>query len=157
MNFSFLGHSGQSKRPGTWPAHPLFMSGSSSYARSSSPHVFQPPRSLWFAPADLTSSSCLPGPWNSISVQFSSVAQSCLTLCHPVNSSMPVLPVHHQLAESTQTMSIELVMPSNHLILCLPFSSCPLALPASGSFPISQLFASGGQRIGASIQHQSFQ
>ena len=38
--------------------------------------------------------------------------------------------------------SIELVMPSNHLILCLPFSSCPQSFPASGSFPVSQLFAS---------------
>ena len=37
------------------------------------------------------------------SVQFSSVAQSCLTLCDPMNSSMPGLPVHHQLPEFTQT------------------------------------------------------
>ena len=44
-------------------------------------------------------------------------------------------------------MSIELVMPSNHLILCCPFSSCPQSFPASGSFQISQLFASGGQSI----------
>ena len=36
-------------------------------------------------------------------VQFSSVAQSCPTLCDPVNLSMPDLPVHHQLPESTQT------------------------------------------------------
>ena len=37
------------------------------------------------------------------SVQFSSVAQSCPTLCDPMNSSMPGLPVHHQLPEFTQT------------------------------------------------------
>ena len=37
------------------------------------------------------------------SVQFSSVAQSCLTLCDPVNRSTPGLPVHHQLPEFTQT------------------------------------------------------
>ena len=36
-------------------------------------------------------------------VQFSSVAQSCLTLCDPMNRSMPGLPVHHQLPEFTQT------------------------------------------------------
>ena len=36
-------------------------------------------------------------------VQFSSVAQSCLTLCDPMNHSMPGLPVHHQLLEFTQT------------------------------------------------------
>ena len=40
---------------------------------------------------------------NLISVQFSSVAQSCLTLCNPMNLSTPGLPVHHQLLESTQT------------------------------------------------------
>ena len=37
------------------------------------------------------------------SVQFSSVALSCLTLCDPMNRSMPGLPVHHQLLEFTQT------------------------------------------------------
>ena len=37
------------------------------------------------------------------SVQFSSVAQSCPTLCNPMNSSTPGLPVHHQLPEFTQT------------------------------------------------------
>jgi len=37
------------------------------------------------------------------SVQFSSVAQSCLTVCDPMNRSMPGLPVHHQLPEFTQT------------------------------------------------------
>ena len=52
------------------------------------------------------------------SAQFSSVAQSCLTLCDPMNCSTPGLPVHHQLPESTKPMSIESVMPSNHLILC---------------------------------------
>ena len=38
-----------------------------------------------------------------ISVQFSSVTQACLTLCDPMNYSMPGLPVHHQLPEITQT------------------------------------------------------
>ena len=47
-------------------------------------------------------------------------------------------------------MSIESVMPSNHLILCHPLSSCPQSLPASESFPMSQLFALGGQSIGVS-------
>ena len=47
-------------------------------------------------------------------------------------------------------MSIESVMPSNHLILCHPFSTCLQSFPASGSFPMSQLFASGGQSIGVS-------
>jgi len=47
-------------------------------------------------------------------------------------------------------MSIQSVMPSSHVILHHPFSSCPQSLPASGSFPMSQLFASGGQSIGVS-------
>ena len=48
---------------------------------------------------------------------------------------------------SLKPMPIESMMPSNHLILCHPFSSCPQSFPASGSFPMSQLFTSGGQRI----------
>ena len=52
------------------------------------------------------------------SVQFSSVAQSCLTLCNPMNRSTPDLPVHHQLPSSLRLTSIESVMPSSHLILC---------------------------------------
>ena len=47
-------------------------------------------------------------------------------------------------------LSIELVIPSKHLILCLPFSSCPQSFPASRSLPVSWLFASCGQNIGAS-------
>ena len=47
-------------------------------------------------------------------------------------------------------MPIELVMPSHHLILCHPFCFGPQSFPASLSFPVSQLFASGGQSIGAS-------
>ena len=58
------------------------------------------------------------------SVQFSSVTQPCPTLCNPMNRSTPHLPVHHQLLESTQTHHHELVIPSNHLILC----RCPLLL-----------------------------
>ena len=47
-------------------------------------------------------------------------------------------------------MSIELVMPSNHLILCGPLLLLLLSFPASWSFPMSQFFASGGHSIGAS-------
>ena len=57
--------------------------------------------------------------------QFSSV-QSLPILCDPMDCSMPGFPVHHQLPELFKLMSIELVMPSNHLILC-----CPLLLPPS--------------------------
>ena len=47
-------------------------------------------------------------------------------------------------------MSIESLMPSNNLILVIPFSSCLQSFPASGSFPMNQLFTSDGQSIGAS-------
>ena len=47
-------------------------------------------------------------------------------------------------------MSIELMMPANFLILCCHFSSCLQSFPASGSFQVSHLFASGGQSIGIS-------
>ena len=60
-----------------------------------------------------------------LSVQFSSVAHSCLTLCDPMNCSMPGLPVHHQLPEFTQTHVHRLVMPSSHLILCRPLLLLP--------------------------------
>ena len=149
------------------------------------------------------------------SVQFSSVTQSCLTLCNPMDRSMPGLPVHPNSQSPPKPMSIESVMPSNYLIFChpllllpsifpsissvqfchsvvsdslrphepqhakppcpsltprvhpkpcplsrryhptisssvIPFSSCPQSFPGSGSFPMSQLFASGGQSIGIS-------
>ena len=51
---------------------------------------------------------------------------------------------------SPRLMSIESVMPSSHLILFVPFSSCPQSLPASESFPMSQLFVWGGQSTGVS-------
>ena len=51
--------------------------------------------------------------------------------------------------------SIESVMPSNHLILCHPFFSCSQSFPASGSFPMCQLFTSGGQILVLQLQHWS--
>jgi len=48
-------------------------------------------------------------------------------------------------------ISIESMMPSNHLILCRPLLLLPSSLPASGSFPMSQFFTTGGQSIGASV------
>ena len=149
--------------------------------------------------------------------QFSSVTQSCLTLCEPMNWSTPGLPVDHQLPESTQThvrcvsdtikQSHPLSSPSPPALnlsqhqfssvqfsrsvmsnslrpheskhtrppcpsptprvyssscplsqwcypaissSVVPFSSCPQSLPASESFPMSQLFTWGGQSIGVS-------
>ena len=62
--------------------------------------------------------------------QFSSVAQSCPTLCDPMNCSTPGLPVHHQLPEFTQTHVLELVMPSSHLIRCRPLLLLPPIPPS---------------------------
>ena len=80
-----------------------------------------------------------------------SITKLCLALCDPMDCSTPGYPVHHQLLELTQTD----VHKSQwyHPIISssvAPFSSCPQSCPASGSFPIYQLFASGGQSIGAS-------
>ena len=69
-----------------------------------------------------------------ILAQFSSVTQSCPILCDPMNYSMPGLLVYHQLLESTQPMSIELVMPSKHLILCCPLLFLPSIFPSLGFF-----------------------
>ena len=66
-----------------------------------------------------------------------SVAQSCPTLCDPMNCSLPGFPVHHQLPELAQTHVHETVMSSNHLILCHPL----LLLPSV--FPSIRVFSSG--------------
>ena len=61
-----------------------------------------------------------------ISVKFTSVAKSCLTLCYPMNCSTPGLPVHHQLPEFTQTHIHRVgdaIQPSNPLLL--PFPPAP--------------------------------
>ena len=71
-------------------------------------------------------------PWTSRrSVQFNSIAQSCLALCNPMDTSMPGFPVYHQLPELAQThMSIESVMPSDHLILSHPLLLLPSVCPS---------------------------
>ena len=82
---------------------------------------------------------------------YCSVAQSCLTLRDSMDCSIPGFPVLHHFLEFAQLMSIESVMPSNHLILCHPLLFLPSGRdPASGSFPLSWPFVSCGQSIGAS-------
>ena len=81
-----------------------------------------------------------------LSVQFSSVAQSCPTLCVPMSQSTPGLPIHHQLPESTQTHVHcvgDAIQPSHPLL-----SPSPPALNLSQHQ--SQLFAWGGQSTGVS-------
>ena len=93
------------------------------------------------------------------SVLFSSVAQSCPTLCDPMNRSIPGLPVHHQLPEFTQTHpSIESVMPSSHLILCCPLFLLPLIPPSIRVFSNeSALCMRWAKYWSFQLEHQSFQ
>ena len=84
-------------------------------------------------------------------IQFSSVAQSCPTLCDPMNHSTPGLPVTSQ-TPRVYSNSCPLSQWCHPAISSsvVPFSSCSQSLPASGSFPMSQIFAWGGQSIGVS-------
>ena len=83
-----------------------------------------------------------------LSQPVSSVAQSCPTVCNPMDCSTPGLPVHHQLPEFTQT-HLHWVSPTISSSI-VPLSSCLQSFPASGSFPMSQLFTGGGQSTGVS-------
>ena len=89
---------------------------------------------------------------NWTTIQFSSVQ----LLSHVQLFSTPWTAAHQASRSFTNSrslpklLSIESVMPSNHLILGHSFSSCSQSFPASESFQVSQLFASGGQSIGVS-------
>ena len=104
---------------------------------------------------------------------------ACRNFCQVAKFAAPFLQFSHSVMSDTVTpwtaalqaslsltnsrsllklMSIESVLPSNHLLSSvIPFSSRLQSVPASGSFPVSWLFTSGGQSVGASAQHQSFQ
>ena len=71
-------------------------------------------------------------------------------LCNLIDCGMPGLSVLHCLWSLLKLLSIESMMPSNHLILCHPLLLLPSIFPSINSFPVSQLFASGGQIIGSS-------
>ena len=113
-------------------------------------------------------------------VQFSSVAQSCLTLCDPMDGSTPGLPVHHHLPRarppcpsptpprqaslfitnsqsSLKLTSIESMMPSNHLILCSPLLLPPSIFPSIRVVSNESVLPSGGQSIGVSALTSSIQ
>ena len=90
-------------------------------------------------------------PSSLMSLQFSSVAQSCLTLCDPMNCSTPGLPVHHHLLEFTQThvhRDRDAIQPSHPRSSPSP----PTHKPSQHqrSFPMSQLFSWGGQSTATS-------
>ena len=91
---------------------------------------------------------CQKPPWSSPtgfltpSVQFSSVAQSCPTLCDPMDCSTPGI--------CSNSCPLSWWCHTTISSSVVPFSSCPQSLPASGTFQTSQLFASSGQSIGVS-------
>ena len=78
------------------------------------------------------------------------IGQSCLTLCDPMDCSIPGLPVPHHLPEFARSYSLHpwccpAISSSDAL-----FSFCPQSFPAQGAFPMSRLFISDDQNIGAS-------
>ena len=77
------------------------------------------------------------------------VTQSCQTLCHPMDCNMPRFPFLNYLPGFAQThvhWVDDAIQPTHSVTL---ISSCLQSFPASGSFPVSQLFPTGGQSIGA--------
>ena len=96
----------------------------------------------------------LSGIWKALLVLFS---RSVMSNCDPMDCSTPGFPVLYLLLEFAQT-PVHWVGDAIWTILCsaVPFSSCLQSLPASGSFPVSWLFASGGQGIGASASASVF-
>ena len=92
-----------------------------------------------------------------VSIQFSSVAQSCPTLCHPMDCSHARPPCPSPIPGVYQNSCLlsQWCHPSISSSV-VPFSSCPQSSPAWGYFQMSQLFASGGQSIGVSASTSVF-
>ena len=88
-------------------------------------------------------------PYMNMILHISSVAQSCPTLCDPMDCRVPGLPITNSWS-LPKLMSIESVMPPNNLILCSPLLLLPSISPTIRIFQMSQLCASGGQNIGVS-------
>ena len=110
---------------------------------------------LWFLLKHLSKA-----PWNSYyaSVQFSSVTQSCLTLCDPMNHSTPSLPVHHQLLEFTQTHVHRVgdaIQPSH--LLSSPSPPAPNPSQHQGLFQWVNSSHEVAKVLEFQLQHQSFQ
>ena len=83
-------------------------------------------------------------------IEFSLVTQSILTLCDPMDCSMPGFPVHYQLLYLTQTHGHQVWCHSTILSSVILFSICLQSSQAWGSFPRSLFFSIGGQSIGVS-------
>ena len=127
-----------------WLFCPLFLNGSTFQAQWSAKPKSQPDNAR---PTHLIST--LPSLFSDILLQFSSVTQSCPTLCNPMNHSRPGLPVHHQLPGFTQTHAHwvgDAIQPSHPL----SFPSPPifnLSQHQGFFFQMSRCFTQGGQSI----------
>ena len=91
------------------------------------------------------------------SVQFSSVAQSCPTLCHPMNRSTPGLPVHHKLPDFTQThihRVSDAIQPSHPLSSPSPSDQNP---PSIRVFSMNQILHEVAKILEFQLQHYSLQ
>ena len=86
----------------------------------------------------------------SLETQFSSVAQSSLTLCDPMDCSTPVFPVHHTPRACSNSCPSSQWCHSTISSSIIPFFSCVQSFPTKGYFLISQFFISGGRSIGIS-------
>ena len=84
-------------------------------------------------------------------VQFSSITQSCLTLCNPMDCNMPGLPVHPNLCPLSRWCHP--TIPSS----VVPFSSCLQSSPASGSFKWVSSLNNVAKVLEFQLQHQPFQ
>ena len=85
-----------------------------------------------------------------VKLQFSSVTQSCLTLYDPMDCSTPGFPVHRQFRSLLKLLSIEPVMPSNHLVLCRPLLLLPSIFPSIRVFSRQSVLCIRGQTTGVS-------
>ena len=92
-----------------------------------------------------------------ISLQFSSVAQSCLTLCTPWTASCQASLSITNSRSLLTLISIELVMPSNHLILCRPLLLLPSVFPSVRVFSNESVLCIQSKVLELQLQHQSFQ
>ena len=89
-------------------------------------------------------------------VQFSSVTQSCPTICNPNNCSMPNSLFITNSRSTPKPMSIDLAMPSNHLILCRPLLLLPSIVPSIKIFKWVSSSHQVAKVLEFQLQHQSF-
>ena len=86
------------------------------------------------------------------------VIEFCPTVCDPMDCSVPGFPVHLHSRSLLKLMSIESVIPSNHLVLCRPLLLLPSVFPSIRVFPNeSALCIRLAKALELQLQHQSFQ